>query len=483
MLEWRKEVLKKSKEFLDLWAEQQGVSKLDIEKATLYQELIIYKTEKQNINQEIENCKQELDEILDKSVEIDYYLKNKHQFDRKQQKEAESTIQRISDLTAKKKEIDNERKEIEKQLQTLVKGSTKQIQKLSLEELNAKIKELFDTNNKDSDKLQKMLSVQAEWIEQFGRSELFNAALIKRAQVIAGTCIGIPAYIQDIEFDLCIIDEASKANATEVLVPMALAKKWILVGDPKQLPPFLDEIGQNKQFLDDCHLSLDDVKRTLFDHLSTALPKQNRKMLSVQHRMIKAIGDMVSHCFYDRELKTDNNLTHELSDVFPKAVTWFSTSSRSNKKEQEPAPHQYINNCEEVIILELLRKLNLIAETKQRKYGVAVLTGYAAQLKKLNRMKNSHSHELNSLNIECNTVDAFQGREADITIYSITRSNNQGKTGFLRDERRLNVAFSRSKLALAIVGDHEFCAKSESKIREVISYIDNHPQDCCRKEI
>lgn len=482
MHQWREDVLRSAKSFLELWAENQGISKTDIEKATLFQDLKNYKIEIQNFSKEIEICKQEFDEALGKSVEIEYYLKNKHQFDRKQQGEAELSIQRINDLNAKKRELVSIRKEMESRLQALIKGSKKQIQKLSVEDLDFKIKELFDANSVDSDKLQKMLSIQAEWIEQFGNSDLFNNALIKRAQVIAGTCIGIPGYIQDIEFDICIIDEASKANATEVLVPIALAKKWVLVGDPKQLPPFLDEIGQNIQFLDNYELKLDDVKRTLFDHLSASLPEENRKLLTVQHRMIKAIGDMVSHCFYDSKLQSANNSTYELSTVFPKPVTWFSTSNLPDKSEQN-SNNSYINSCEVSVILKLLKQLNSTAKVLQNKYKVAVLTGYSAQLKQLNRMKNSHNNEFDFLDIECNTVDAFQGREADITIYSITRSNDKGKAGFLKDERRLNVAFSRSQLALAIIGDHDFCIKSESKIRDVIAYIDKHPQDCFRKEI
>jgi superfamily I DNA and/or RNA helicase len=481
MSDWRNEVLKKSKAYLDSWAEKQGVSKTDIEQATLYQELKTYKIEKLRLNKEIDDFKQEFDEVLEKSIEIEEYLKNKRQFDKKQQKEADSIINRIDDIKDKKIKIDSERKLIETRLQSIIKGSKKQIQKLSIEELDYKIKELFNNNCLDSDKLQKMLAVQAQWHEQFGRSELFNTALIKRAQIIAGTCIGIPAYVQDIEFDLCIIDEASKANATEVLVPISMANKWILVGDHKQLPPFLDEIGQNKQFLENYELGLDDLKRTLFDHLKY-LPEENRKILNVQHRMIEAIGNMISYCFYDKQLKTDNSLQYELEAVFPKPVTWFSTSKHSNKKE-EKSNNSYMNNCEINAVLQLLKKLNTEANNLRKKYTVAVLTGYAEQLKRLNRMKNSHNHELGFLEIECNTVDAFQGREADITVYSITRSNEAGNFGFLKDERRLNVAFSRSKLALAIVGDHEFCIKSDSKIKDVISYIENNPKACCCKEI
>lgn len=80
---------------------------------------------------------------------------------------------------------------------------------------------MIDPHAPDAKMLQQLISIQAEWFDCFGRNENFNDPLIKRSAVVAGTCIGIAKYIQDIEFDLCIIDEASKATATEVLVPMS----------------------------------------------------------------------------------------------------------------------------------------------------------------------------------------------------------------------------------------------------------------------
>lgn len=84
------------------------------------------------------------------------------------------------------------------------------------------------------------------------------------------------------------------------------------------------------------------------------------------------------------------------------------------------------------------------------------------------------------LDIEVHTVDSFQGREADIIIYSITRSNEQNKLGFLGDERRLNVALSRAKELLVLVGDHSFCrlAKGENLLRPVLEHIERHRDEC-----
>lgn len=114
---------------------------------------------------------------------------------------------------------------------------------------------------------------------------------------------------------------------------------------------------------------------------------------------------------------------------------------------------------------------------------MAVLTGYAAQLKLLNRSLDSEGNNWQALTVECNTVDAFQGREADIAVYSVTRSNQEGKVGFLRDAERLNVALSRGKVGLVIVGDHYFCRTShENPLHRVLDYIECHPENCALKE-
>jgi superfamily I DNA and/or RNA helicase len=92
--------------------------------------------------------------------------------------------------------------------------------------------------------------------------------------------------------------------------------------------------------------------------------------------------------------------------------------------------------------------------------------------------------QFTSLEVSCNTVDAVQGREADIAIYSVTRSNNLRRLGFLREFRRLNVALSRSKQYLVILGDHVFAREAigENPFKQVIEYVEQHPTECCVKE-
>lgn len=114
---------------------------------------------------------------------------------------------------------------------------------------------------------------------------------------------------------------------------------------------------------------------------------------------------------------------------------------------------------------------------------MAVIAGYAAQVTELNDAIRDRLHEWVWLHVICSTVDAFQGSEADICIYSVTRSNEDGQLGFLRERPRLNVALSRGRSALIIVGDHEFChdAKGENPFRSVVDYIEAHPEHCDRR--
>ena len=361
--------------------------------------------------------------------------------------------------------------------------STNELLRLKPEELEQKSNSLIDPNTPDAKMLQRLIAIQAEWFDQFGRNEKFNAPLIKRSQLVAGTCIGISRDIQDIEFDLCIIDEASKATATEVLVPIARSHRWILVGDPKQLPPFRDEASRDSDFLDKYELTQDDIRETLFDRLLRTLPDGCRQMLTIQHRMVAPIGNLVSECFYEGQLKSARtDVDQDLTKVLPQPVCWLTTTKLPNNREQS-ASSSFDNACEVKVIVQFLKQLNQIAVQTEKKYSVAVLTGYAAQVKLLDRNLASELNNWQALTVECNTVDAFQGREADIAVYSVTRSNKEGKVGFLRDAERLNVALSRGKVGLLIVGDHSFCRTlSNNPLHQVLDYVERHPENCALKE-
>ena len=330
-------------------------------------------------------------------------------------------------------------------------------------------------------KCRELLELQEEWMLRVGRSSDFHAAMLASAQIVAGTCIGMAGVrgMGDVVYDLCIVDEASKATATEILVPMSRSRKWIIVGDPEQLPPF---------FEDDSITRLDDfdereVRETLLDRFLAQLPDHSRAKLVTQHRMAKPIGDLISQAFYNGELISPKKTSSiRLPGAFPKAVTWLSTAETPDKQESR-AGSSFYNDAECRIIREALAQIDFLAQKAKKTYEVALIAGYVAQVRALQNTIRDRENEWTGLRITCSTVDAFQGSEADICIYSVTRSNDEATLGFLREKPRLNVALSRGRSALIIVGDDVFCRAIEgvNPFRKVVDYIDSNSDDCERR--
>ena len=330
---------------------------------------------------------------------------------------------------------------------------------------------------KSSSELDQLIDIRSDWDLRFGRGPEFTSALISSAQVVAGTCIGIASIrgISAIEFDLCVIDEASKATATEALVPISLASRWIMVGDEQQLPPFVEDDLGRPEVQASFDLRPDDLKLTLFTQLSAHLPADCKQSLLVQHRMRRAIGTMVSECFYDGRLRNGEAAAKDALNVFPRPVTWFSTARLGDRNERL-SHMSYANPCESRWITGILRKVDAVAASAGQRLRVAILTAYSGQRTDILR-RLATGQQPQWLDIECNTVDAFQGREAHVAIYSVTRCNDRGEIGFLRDLRRLNVALSRARYGVAIVGDHVFArnASGENPFRRVVEFIEQHP--------
>jgi superfamily I DNA and/or RNA helicase/serine/threonine protein kinase len=482
--QWRDEVLAKGRGFLETWAINKGMSKKDVELATLLQEFSLVRQQIEALRTEIKNKEGELDELnsqAPRGSKSSVSLKPSEAL-------SEAVIslnEDIQRLKQKRTLLDKEQKQRATRFQELTGQNPNKLLKLSSDKIEARINELISPNDTDTKKLQQLLQLQANWFERFGRSDEFNTALLMRSQVIAGTCVGLSVDIKDMMFDLCIVDEASKATATEVLVPLSRSRRWILVGDVHQLPPFQEEALRKSDFLNKYELSEGDIKETLFERLLKTLPSECCKSLTIQHRMVAPIGNLVSECFYGGRLKSEEKpLDTCLQEVLPRPVTWFTTAKLPNHQEGYANP-SYENLCEANIVLQLLGQLNSVAEKAQKSYSVAVLTGYAKQRMLLNRTLVPEFKNWKALTVDCNTVDAFQGREADIAVYSVTRSNPKGEMGFLGQIERLNVALSRGKLGLAIVGNHEFCltANDPNPLRDVLNHINRHPKECKIHEI
>ena len=151
--------------------------------------------------------------------------------------------------------------------------------------------------------------------------------------------------------------------------------------------------------------------------------------------------------------------------------------------EQSTEIGSKFNPCEARIIEQQLESLEADLRGRESKKGVAIITGYSAQVDLLERTLDVRDeNRWQALDIEINTVDAFQGREQDIVFYSVVRSNNRNEIGFLSDARRLNVALSRGRELLFIVGDHRMVASAFSgginPFREVIAHIAGNPNEC-----
>ena len=146
------------------------------------------------------------------------------------------------------------------------------------------------------------------------------------SNLVAGTCIGVGGA-QDVTYDLCILDEASKATATEAMVPLSRARRWVMLGDLQQLPPFQDEALRNNKLLERFDLQREDMKVTLFSHLLAHAPSEAKVRLLCQRRMVRQIGDLISICFYDGKLETKTNRDDPaLFEFLGRPVIWISTS-------------------------------------------------------------------------------------------------------------------------------------------------------------
>ncbi|MEO6216968.1 MAG: AAA domain-containing protein [Sphingomonas sp.] len=353
--------------------------------------------------------------------------------------------------------------------------------------------ELYLDGSDAIERIRPILELGAEWTARFGRQDHFEAPFLSMANVVAGTCLGVvgPRSAGEMEFDLCIIDEASKATATEILVPLSRAKRWVLVGDSKQLPPFQDDALRNPEILERYDLRPEEVAESLFGYLERRLPASNVLSLRTQRRMIQPISDLIAGCFYPGAgLECARGAPDiRFPPVLSSAVTWLDTSGLANRQHtQVKGTNGCFNRLECQLIGAKLNALNkqFARRDKDRKkprVRIAVITGYADQRAKLESTINPRSPRWTHIDILLNTVDAFQGRQADMVIYSVTRSQPGGRLGFLKEAPRLNVALSRGRDALLIVGDRQFCLgiDGDNPFRGVIRWIDR--SDGCITEM
>jgi DNA polymerase III delta prime subunit len=317
------------------------------------------------------------------------------------------------------------------------------------------------------------LEVQVSWIDVLGELKRIESLVLRAASVVAGTCVGLSssdAFFRS-KFDMCIIDEASKATATEAMIPMVRSAHCLLVGDTQQLPPYdagaIDLEGYSQA----------EMKETLLDYLLNRLPKDCVFELTHQHRMCKGIGDLIGAVFYEGKLvntRADTERRDCIRLLYRKPVVWFDTKGHFQRRQV----HTYVNAGEQTLALSLLSGLNRAAERIGGSVSVAVIAGYTGQALALD--EGIQRGLFPGLTIEVATVDSFQGKEADVCIYSVTLNNTQDYLGFLKSAKRLNVALSRPRDLLLILGDQEFCyrARGENPFVKIIDYVESNPETC-----
>ena len=293
--------------------------------------------------------------------------------------------------------------------------------------------------------------------------------LLRSKRIVGATCVGIANKkigLENMTFDLVIVDEASKALPAEILIPLNKAKKCVIIGDHKQLPPTL-----NKALTDEEELEIEDreycetelFEKSLFEKLFEEAPDYAKGMLKTQYRMPTSIGNMVSNFFYDEELENGENCRDKQPLFFEKNLNWLDTSKiKNNMEDDNKSP---FNLVEVNVIKDLIKSIR----DKKIDSRIAVITPYKGQKREI---KKALIKENLMDKVFVDTVDSFQGDEADIVIFSVTRAKK--KTEFFSKDARLNVAFSRAKKEFIIVGSIDYFVKKygkESKLSKIAEFV------------
>lgn len=333
------------------------------------------------------------------------------------------------------------------------------------------------------------LRLQADWLRRIATDDRLASVFLESSRVVAGTCLGFIGHqaVRDLAFDLCVIDEASKATATEALVPLVRSERFVLVGDENQLPPLDEDLLNNRNTLLAHSLSAELVAETLFSRLSARLPDSNRFVLNQQYRMISPIGNLISACFYNGSLRSPNRDGVSGYSSLGREVLWLDTSESPDRHEGSD-PHasgSFLNRLEASIAIDRIEAIDASIElglvqrpTDKDHYSLLLIAPYRSQLDELNRQ--IRSSRLRHIRVEIESVDAVQGREADFAVFCVTRSNADGKFGFLGERywRRINVALSRARYGLTIIGDAQFCDSGPGGLRRVLDHIRSNPFEC-----
>lgn len=284
--------------------------------------------------------------------------------------------------------------------------------------------------------------------EVFAIRTKMTAAILSRASIIACTLSksgsGPLSGLQR-GFDALIIDEAAQAVELSTLVPIReRVARVVLVGDPKQLPATVKSVVAANARYD----------RSLFERIAESGVAPS--MLRVQYRMHPFLRDFPSKRFYGGMLTDGPSVMERVQKVCPGVYKFpcfqpFLLYDVSNSSEEDMHGSKY-NRIEAQFCIELCQNMfQMCADVRRNNWSVGFVSPYKEQVRVLRREINRSSIP-QSISMEVNTVDGFQGREKDVIIFSCVRASRRGGIGFLKDIRRLNVAITRARFCLFVVG-------------------------------
>ncbi|CCG84524.1 protein of unknown function [Taphrina deformans PYCC 5710] len=315
-------------------------------------------------------------------------------------------------------------------------------------------------NNDTAVELQKLMQLKAELGELSSSDEKKFRSLIRNAEreilhsadVVCATCVGCgDARLANLKFRTVLIDEATQATEPECMIPLVLGcKQTVLVGDHQQLPPVI----MNKK------AARAGLSQSLFERLVVLGMAPIR--LEVQYRMHPSMSEFPSNMFYEGMLQNGVTATERLrGDVdFPWPVSEAPIMFHSNLGQEEISASgtSYLNRTEASNVEKIVTKFFKSGVTPAQ---IGVITPYEGQRSFVVSSMQQNGTLKKDLykDVEVASVDAFQGREKDYIILSCVRSNEHQGIGFLSDPRRLNVALTRAKFGLVILGNPKVLSK------------------------
>ena len=363
------------------------------------------------------------------------------------------------------------------------KDSSRKDLRANKKEINKLLRQLSKTTDRIARKdLYRSISGYEKEIRTLERGAIQDT--LTNAEVIFCTNTGagdrsLRAFIENIPgkaFDILAIDECAQALEVSCWIPLCFAKKVILAGDHLQLPPTIKSKEADKKGLN----------VTLFDRLMKKFEKDYSQMLRTQYRMNKKIMEWSSKEVYQGKLIADQSVeNHNLFDLRDrkdekdeaKVLEIIDTAGCQMGENVSQGEGQSKFNVGEADIVRVIMN-ELIQEYRLEPQDIGIITPYNAQVD-LIRREIQKDDSLKG--VECSTVDGFQGREKEVVIISMVRSNPIGNVGFLGEFRRMNVAVTRAKRYVAIICDTD-TVKHDDFLKRLVDYFEANGEVRTAKE-